>query len=199
MIATVTAVAFVVSCGSKLKEAAPLDLTVTPVQVVDNMFAVESENGRVSRRIEADRMERFDNDTCSLEKFYGSFSIYSYNSEGLLESVILSDEAEHFNSKTRQDEHWLVMGNVSLQNVIKQETAETDSLYWDKTLGQIYTDCYVKMYSSDGVMQGYGMSSDDKGYNAIINKPFNSYSVVVQDTTKVLVDSVNFIGPIFKK
>lgn len=199
MTATVIAVAFVVSCGNKLKEAAPLDLTVTPIQVVDNMFAVESENGKVSRRIEADKMERFDNDSCSIEKFLGSFAIYSYNAEGLLESVILSDQAEHFNSKVRQYEYWLAMGNVSLQNVIKQETAETDSLFWDRTVGIIYTDCYVKMYSVDGVMQGYGMRADDKGYDAVINKPFNSYSVVVQDTTKVLIDSVNFIGPIIKK
>lgn len=199
MTATVAAVAFVVSCGNKLKEAEPLDLTVTPIQVVDNMFAVESQNGKVGRRIESDRMERYDNDTCTVEKFLGSFSLYSYNQEGLLETVILADRAEHFNSKSRKDEYWLVYGNVSLQNVIKQETAETDSLYWDITFGRIYTDCYVKMYSSDGVMQGYGMQADDKGYDATINKPFNSYSVVVQDTTKVLVDSVNFIGPIVKK
>ena len=32
----------------------------------------------------------------------------------------------------------------------------------------------------------------------IILKPFNSYGVVVQDTTRVEVDSINFIGPLLK-
>ena len=44
-------------------------------------------------------------------------------------------------------------------------------------------------------MQGFGMRSDDMARNAIIQRPFNSYSVVEQDTTKVVLDSVNFIGP----
>ena len=48
-------------------------------------------------------------------------------------------------------------------------------------------------------MQGYGMRSDEHARNAIIYKPFNSYGVVVQDTTAFVVDSVNFIGPFPKK
>jgi len=51
------------------------------------------------------------------------------------------------------------------------------------------------MYSSAGYMQGFGMRSDDMARNAIIQRPFNSYGVVEQDTTKVVLDSVNFIGP----
>lgn len=55
------------------------------------------------------------------------------------------------------------------------------------------------MYSPSGFMQGTGMRSDDKARDAIIKKPFNSYSVVVQDTTAIIIDSVNFIGPFLKK
>ncbi len=44
-------------------------------------------------------------------------------------------------------------------------------------------------------MQGFGMRSDDMARNAIIQRPFNSYGVVEQDSTKVVLDSVNFIGP----
>ena len=55
------------------------------------------------------------------------------------------------------------------------------------------------MYSPDGMMQGYGMRSDDRARNAILHNPFNSYGYSVQDTTQVIVDSVNFIGPFPKK
>ena len=48
-------------------------------------------------------------------------------------------------------------------------------------------------------MQGYGMESDDKVRNAILKNPFNTYGVTSRDTTVVIVDSVNFIGPFLKK
>ena len=199
MTATVAAVAFVVSCSNHLKVAEQLDLAKTPVQVIDNMVAVESQNGALSRRVESDKMERYENDTTTIEIFIGDFSLYSYNSEGLLETVILSDKAQHVTYTKKEKEYWLLTGCVSLQNVVKQETAETDSLYWDRKAERIYTDSYVKMYSADGLMQGFGLQAEEDGSNAVIGRPFNSYSVVVQDTTRVVVDSVNFIGPLFKK
>ena len=55
------------------------------------------------------------------------------------------------------------------------------------------------MYSPDGFMQGYGMESDQRARNSIIFNPFNSYGIVAQDSTAVLLDSVNFIGPLQKK
>ena len=48
-------------------------------------------------------------------------------------------------------------------------------------------------------MQGFGMRSDDRARNAEIQRPFNSFGVVVQDSTRVVVDSANFIGPFPKK
>jgi hypothetical protein len=55
------------------------------------------------------------------------------------------------------------------------------------------------MYSPDGLMQGYGMESDQRARNSIIFNPFNSYGILEQDDENVLLDSVNFIGPLQKK
>ena len=169
------------------------------MQTVDNMFAVKTKNGLVEMRIEADKMLRFETDSTTMEFFPEGFAVYSYTDEGLLETILLSDQARHITFKKTNGEEWQAFGNVSVQNIIKRETMETDTIYWDQRVHQIYTDCYIRMYSPDGFMQGYGMRSDDKARNAIIRKPFNSYSVVVKDTTTVLVDSVNFIGPFLKK
>lgn len=200
-IATAIAVAFVVFllAGKKKKAADHLDLTKVPMQTVDDMFAVQTKNGIVVMRIEADKMLRYENDTTTMEVFPEGFAVYSYTDEGLLETILLSDQARHLTYKGTDGEVWQAFGNVSVQNIIKRETMETDTIYWDQRSHQIYTDCYIRMYSPDGFMQGYGMRSDDKARNAIIHKPFNSYSVVVQDTTAVLVDSINFIGPFLKK
>lgn len=199
-IASAAALAILIYLSIKGKPAEPVPAhEERPVQVVDSMFAIRSKNGTLSLRLEADKMIRYENDSISTELFPEGFAVYGYNEEGMLETIIISDEARHRVFKKVNGEEWAAYGDVSIQNVIKRETMETDTLYWDQRTHEIYTDCYIRMYSPDGFMQGYGMRSDDKARNAQINKPFNSFGVVVQDTTAIIVDSVNFIGPFLKK
>ena len=198
MSATALAVAFVVySCKGKLGEAADLKLDETPVQTVRDMFVVQSENGRIQMRASADLMEKYERDTLSNELFPEGFSVYGYTEEGLLETEIVADNARHVKYKDGR-ETWEAFGNVVVKNLIKQETMETDTLYWDQKNERIYTHCYVKLYSPDGFMQGYGMESDQRVRDHTIFNPFNSYGIIVQDTTEVVIDTVNFIGPLLK-
>ena len=199
MIATATAVAFVVySCKGKLAEADEIRLGETPVQTVDDMFIVQTENSVMKLRAEAPLMERYENDTLSYELFPKGISVYGYTEEGMLETEIVADNARHLKFKDGR-ETWEAFGNVVVTNLINQEIMETDTLYWDQKNERIYTHCYVRMYSPKGFMQGYGMESDQRARNSIIFKPFNSYGIVVQDSTEVVMDSVNFIGPLQKK
>ena len=199
MSATALAVAFVIySCKGKLGEAAELKLDETPVQTVRDMFIVQSENGKIKMRASADLMEKYERDTLSYELFPEGFSVYGYTDEGLLETEIVSDNARHLKYEDGR-ETWEAYGNVVVRNLIKQETIETDTLYWDQENERIYTHCYVKIYSPDGFMQGYGMESDQRARDHILFNPFNSYGIVVQDTTEVVLDTVNFIGPLLKK
>jgi LPS export ABC transporter protein LptC len=198
MSATALAVAFVVySCKGKLGEAADLKLDETPVQTVRDMFVVQSENRRIQMRASADLMEKYERDTLSYELFPEGFSVYGYTEEGLLETEIVADNARHVKYKDGR-ETWEAFGNVVVKNLIKQETMETDTLYWDQKNERIYTHCYVKLYSPDGFMQGYGMESDQRARDHTIFNPFNSYGIIVQDTTEVVIDTVNFIGPLLK-
>ena len=162
------------------------------------MFIIHSENGKIQLRMEADLMERYERDTVSYELFPKGFAVYGYTDNELLETEIVSDKARHLKYKDGR-EKWEAFGNVVVRNLIKQEVMETDTLYWDQKNEKIFTDCYVRMYSPDGFMQGYGMESDQRARNSIILKPFNSYGIIVQDSTAVLTDSVNFIGPLLKK
>ena len=197
-IATAAAVAFVVfSCKGKLAEAEQLDLKESPIQSVDDMFIVQSTNGKIQMRAEAPLMERYHRDTMSFELFPNGFFVYGYDDNEKLETQIIADQARHLKYNDGR-ESWEAFGNVVVRNLIKQEVMETDTLYWDQKNEKIYTHCYVKMYSPDGFMQGYGMESDQRARNSIIFNPFNSYGILEQDD-EVLIDSVNFIGPILKK
>ncbi len=199
MIATAAAVAFIVySCKGKLGEAESLDLEETPVQVVNDMFMQQTENGLVKMRAEAPRMEKYEKDTVDYELFPSGFFVYGFDESGKLETEIVADNARHSKYNDGR-EKWEAFGNVVVKNLINQEVMETDTLYWDQQNEKIYTHCYVRMYSPDGFMQGYGMESDQRARSTILYDNFNNYAIIVKDSTQVSVDSVNFIGPFQKK
>lgn len=190
----------VVSCKNRFDEAEGFMKGKTPLQKVENMFVVQTDKGNVQMRVEAKLMEHYVTDSNSYDAFPKGIAVYGYSSDGRLESIIVSNNARHIVPVDKEkDEVWEAFGDVIIHNVIDQQTMETDTIYWDRTKQEIYTDCYVKMYSPDGFMQGYGMRSDDRGRNAILHRPFNGYVTVEQDTTAVVIDSVNFIGPFPKK
>lgn len=199
MIAIAFAVAFIVfSCKSKLSEADKLDLANTPLQAVDSMYLVQTKNGRIEMRVATPVLERYERDTATIELFPKGIHVYAYTEDEVLESTIVSDEASHVKYKNGNSEIWKAYGNVVVKNIVKQQTMESDTIYWDRAKSEIYTDCYVRMYSPDGFIQGYGMRSDERARNSIILRPFNNYMVVVQDSTNVVIDSANFIGPLLK-
>lgn len=173
-------------------------LSEVPTQTISNMFAVQTRNGIVLQRLEAPVMEKYERDTCNWEAFPDGLSAYMYTEEGLLETTIRADYAKHVTSGTRRTnkEVWEAYGNVTIINVIKNQTLETDTLYWNRKDERIYTDAYVRMYSSDGMMQGRGMESDDRARNSVLLNPFDSFGYTVRDSSEVALDTANFIGPL---
>ena len=199
--ASALALAFVVySCKSNLSEAEKLDLEKTPLQTVDDMFFVQTENGRLKMRVEAPRMEVYEHDTLSYDLFPSGIRVYAYADDGTLETTIVARKARHDKyPKRKDDELWSVFGNVVVRNILRKQTMETDTLYWDSKAHEIWTDCYIKLSSPDGYMQGTGMRSDEMARNAILKKPFDNEFYIDRDSTKVVIDTVNFIGPMLKK
>ena len=196
--ATALAVAFVVySCKGKLAEAEALDLKETPVQIVNDMFIVQSENSQMQMRAEAPLMEKYENDSLKYELFPEGFFVYGYDEAGNLETKIVADNARHLKYDDGR-ETWEAFGNVVVNNIINQEVMETDTLYWDQENEKMYTHCYVRLYSPDGFVQGYGMEADQRARDHKIFNQFNSYAIIAKDSTQVLIDSVNFIGPFQK-
>ena len=175
----------VISCkGEQLEDSQ--DLTGVPMQTIVNMNAVQTKNGVLQMKMESPLMERYDNDSLSCELFPNGFKVYAYNELGELETQIVSDVAKHTTTKDKDNkvETWEAFGNVTITNIKKNERLQTDTLYWDREKGSIYTHSLVKMYSPQGFMQGYGMESDEMARNAHILRPFDSYGIIRKDTVK---------------
>lgn len=196
IIAATCLAAIVLFQGCSPKEEEPIDFSVTPVQTVDSMVVLRADNGNASMRMTAPLMERYDyrvdSVDVSFELYKGGFNVYAYTADGELETTIVAQEARH--NTVSDAESWCAYGDVVIINHLEGQKIETDTLYWNREEQSIYTDCYVKLTSYSGMMQGYGMTSDERARNSIILKPFDSYSVA-RDSGDVYVDTVNILGP----
>lgn len=185
------------SCGGRRQNPEPVDFEHTPILAVDSMHAEQYDRDVITMRMYAPRMERYsfikDSIRQSYDIYTGGFQVRIYTSDGLLETQLDSDGAKHVT--TAGEESWLAFGNVVIQNYIKGEMMETDTIWWDRDRHMIHTDCYIKMTSQSALMQGYGMESDERAENSIILRPFDSFSRVDKDTVNLYLDSVNFVGP----
>ena len=114
MMATALAVAFVVySCKGKLGEAEVLNLAETPVQIVEDMFMQQTENGMIKMRAESPRMEKYEKDTLQYELFPDGFFVYAFDESGKLETEIVADNARHMKYKDGRDLGCLNIGNLN--------------------------------------------------------------------------------------
>lgn len=175
----------VISCKGE-EQQEQKDLSAAPMQTIENMNAVQTKNGVLQMKMESPLMQRYDNDSLSCELFPDGFKVYAYNELGELETQIVSDVAKHTTTKDKNNkvETWEAFGNVEIVNIKKNEKLQTDTLYWDREKGRIYTHSLVKMYSPQGFMQGYGMESDEMARNAHILRPFDSYGIIRRDTVQ---------------
>ena len=177
-------------------ENVTFDFEQTPVQVVHDMQILQTDKGEAEMRMQAPLMQRYDYVKDSVQQSYelypDGFFVYAYTENGQLETTVTANQAKHVT--TRGNESWSAFGDVVVINHIKGERMETDTIYWNKEEKQIYTDCYVRLSSDSGLMQGFGMTSDDRARNSIILRPFDSYAVE-HDSTYVYIDTLNQMGP----
>lgn len=173
-----------------------IDPRTVPVQIVSDVVLTQTDKGNLSMRMNSPVMERYeyvqDSVNISYEYYPDGFYVYAFTEDSQLETRITAKEAKHVT--TKGEESWSVFGDVVVINYIKGEMMETDTIYWNQEAKMIHTDCYVRLSSYSGVMQGYGMESDERARNAVIQKPFDSYTII-RDSTDFYRDSANFVGP----
>jgi LPS export ABC transporter protein LptC len=178
------------------QESEAIDFVETPVQVVHDLNVLQTEKGEAAMRMHAPLMQKFDFVKDSVHQSYelypDGFFVDAYTENGALETSIVSKKAKHIT--TRDNESWSAFGDVVIINHLKGEKIETDTLYWNRAEKKIYTDCYVRLSSDSGLLQGYGMTSDERARNSVILRPFDWYAVE-RDSTYSYNDTVNFIGP----
>lgn len=197
---TLVIATLIYSCKEKIPVASLPSDDSLPTQIVENMRVVQYRGGIVNYVVKAPLMESYSNAETPYDAFPEGIVLRGYTTEGMLETKIEADYAR--NVKREKEEIWEAFGNVVINNYLKGERMETDTLFWNRLTQRIYTHALVKLTTPDMFMQGYGMESDEMARNAVIDDPFNSYAIVSRDSTETgYIDTANFVGPLplFKK
>ena len=182
------------SCKDDILTGDISDVESLPTQIIDSMVLKQYMRGEVSFMVSAPLLERYANAKPPYNLFPSGIVLRGYTQEGFMETMIVADYAK--NIIDAEEEIWEAYGDVVINNYIKGQKVETDTLYWNQKTHKIYTHRPVKITTPDSFMQGYGMESDEMVRDVDILKPYDSYAIVRRDSTEVSYrDTVNIIGP----
>lgn len=146
------------SCENDLESITTVTTTDdSPTETVNGMHALYSDSGIVIYEIIATRMEKYD---MPEEKtvFKNGFTV---NFFGQKDSVVSRLTAEY--GEIRDKENMVVArNNVIFTNFEKNQTLETEELFWDQVAKKVRTDKQFHIVGEESEVWGYGLSTDDK-------------------------------------
>jgi hypothetical protein len=194
MVALILSATMFMSCNDQTTKLTAIeDDKQVPTLEFDSLNINYTENGILRMNMQTLLMQRFMLSEEPYNIFPKGLHIYFHTAEHVLESEIVADYA--FNQE-KPEETWKAIGNVVIQNYLKQQTLYTDTLYWNRAQKTIHTDAPVRIVTPDNDLYGrYGMTSDERFENyeirAIHDSPFyiNMDEEAAADSTAAASDN----------
>ncbi|OQY00112.1 MAG: LPS export ABC transporter periplasmic protein LptC [Bacteroidetes bacterium 4572_117] len=116
-----------------------------PTVAIDEFKTTLTENGKVTGKMKAKRLEQFNKVVEPHMKFPKGISVVTYDNTGVTKSSMTANYFVYYNKK----ETWEAVGNVVFSN-INGDILMTDHLYGDEKENKIYTDEYVEIKNANG-------------------------------------------------
>ncbi|MDR1680625.1 MAG: LPS export ABC transporter periplasmic protein LptC [Prevotellaceae bacterium] len=131
-----------------------------PTMEIDSLFINYTEKGLLRMTLHAPEVQRFLMSDEPYSRFPKGIHILFYAETHEPESEIVADYAIN---REKPEEMWQAVGNVVIENYVKQQKLYTDTLYWNRARKTIYTDAPVRIVSPDSEIRGMnGMVSDER-------------------------------------
>ncbi len=123
-----------------------------PLQEAENIIMHYSETADLKVRLEAAKLMEYENgDRDFPEGIYLEF----YDETGAISSTLKADQAHYWKEK----DLWRGRGNVVVKNYTNDDQLDTEELFWDPSVQEIYTDKVVIMTQGPDIMRGKGMKA----------------------------------------
>jgi LPS export ABC transporter protein LptC len=138
------------ACGDSGDETLEILEYDGPLQEAENIVMYYSETADIKVKLEADKLMEFENgDREFPEGIYMEF----FDETGAISSTLKADQAFYF----KEQDLWRGRGNVIVRSYANDEQLDTEELFWDPGIQEIYTDKTVIMTQGPDIMRGKGM------------------------------------------
>jgi LPS export ABC transporter protein LptC len=154
----------VMSCEKKIPVIPKSDLLALPSLTVKDFRTTLTDSGRVQLIMSSPLVEQYDKADPKFAEFRQGIKVDIFNGKPNPESNVTAKFA-----KCTDNNLWELRDSVVVINE-KNEKLETELLFWNQEKDRIYTDRFVKITSTDEVIQGIGFESDSHLVNRKILK-----------------------------
>ena len=159
----ITMLAF--SCENKIVLLPKSDLLTLPSISSKNITIAYADSGKLQLVMSSPLIERYDNKDNPYSEFRSGIKVIFFNGKPDTAASVSAKYAKY----TNNDNTWELRDSVVVINESKDKL-ETELLFWNQTDDHIYTDRFVKITSTDQVIQGFGFESDSHLNNRKLKK-----------------------------
>lgn len=135
-----------------------------PLRVLTNAVIEHSDSAVVVGKLMTPELHEFETGDRELPK--GGFLEF-FNLEGEKTSTLRSEYAYY----SQEDEIWRIEGNVVLTNIESGESLNTEQLFWNPKLGDVYSDKFVRIEREDEILTGVGLQAKQDFSSYTIRRP----------------------------
>jgi LPS export ABC transporter protein LptC len=143
-----------------------------PTETARNIEVLYSDSGKIMIQLEAELLNRFNNDEPYLE-FPEGLTLNFFDSLMNIRTTLTAN----YGISWEETKIMEVKYDVMVRDFEKQETLNTEHLIWDQRKQKIYSDVFVKRTTPDGVIYGDGFDADEGLNNYTLRNPRGVFTI----------------------
>jgi LPS export ABC transporter protein LptC len=155
----------VISCENKINVIPKSDLLTLPSVTDIDIKTVFTDSGKLQLILTSPRIEQYNNTEFPYSEFREGMKVIFYDGKPDPSGSVTAKYAKY----TKANNLWELKDSVVVVNE-NNDKLETEVLNWDQNKDLIYTDRFVKITSTDQIIQGFGFESDSHLQNRKIKK-----------------------------
>jgi LPS export ABC transporter protein LptC len=144
-----------------------------PTMVTTNVTTLFSDSARLQVRLNAPLENTYENGDLEYPK---GMELTFYAKDG---TTVVNTLRGNYGKFTRGDNQYVTRGNVQVRNEAKQQSLNTEELFYDRPRGRIYTqkETQVRVQTPTEILTGNGLEANEDFSRYRILKPTGVFSV----------------------
>ncbi|MEN2280615.1 LPS export ABC transporter periplasmic protein LptC [Algoriphagus sp. SE2] len=145
------------SCREDM-DASDLNVYDGPINSAININLVQSDSAIVRSQIKAAKQLEYENGNL---EFPEGIDIQFFDEEGNITTTMKANKGYYL----REDNLYKGVGDVQVENMLKDQSLKAEEMFWNPNKKQIYTEKFVTVRDGQTLFNGTGMEADESFTN----------------------------------